>query len=142
MSTRRGARETAFQFLYGALPIATAGGATPEQTVARESFDAFCRNFEREWDDFGWTIVSGVGKNLPTLDKEIHSHSTNWRIERMPFVDLTVLRLAAYEILFLDEIPKTVAINEAIELAKKFGAEDSPAFVNGLLDKLEKSPVK
>ena len=142
MSTRRGARETAFQFLYGAMPVASAGGSTPEQIVSRENFDAFCRNFERECDDFAWVLVSGVGKNLPLLDREIHSHSTNWRIERMPFVDLTVLRLAAFEIIFLEEIPKTVAINEAIEMAKKFGAEDSPAFMNGLLDKLEKSPVK
>jgi N utilization substance protein B len=64
--------------------------------------------------------------------------STNWRLDRMSRVDLTILRLAAQEILFRADIPKSVSINEAVELAKRFGAEDSPAFVNGLLDKIAK----
>lgn len=141
-TTRRSARETAFQFLYGMLPLPAAGGNTKECIFSHAEFASFCQSFEKNDDTFAWELVDGTGKKLPAIDLEIHSHSTNWRIERMPLVDLTALRLATFEIVFHPDIPKTVAINEAIELAKKYGAEDSPAFVNGLLDKLEKKLIE
>ncbi|MEW6056336.1 MAG: transcription antitermination factor NusB [Bdellovibrionota bacterium] len=133
--SRRQAREIAFQFLYGYLPE---GGAGRQIDFSRSEFERFCSNFDQVGDDFAWGLVDGVGKNVPHLDSSIVQLSTNWRIERMPRVDLAILRLAAYEILFCADIPKTVSINEAIEVAKRFGAEDSASFVNGILDKLTK----
>jgi N utilization substance protein B len=136
---RREARESVFQFLYGTLPF-PGGTGNPEGAIApsRRDFDAFCESFVRHSDDFGWELASGAGQNFPAIDETISKLSTNWRLERMPRIDLTILRLSGYEILFRPDIPKTVSINEAVELAKKFGAEDSPSFVNGILDKIEK----
>jgi len=141
-NSRRASRETAFQFLYGLLPLPAPGGKTSDCPFSRAEFSLSFSSFEKVEDDFAWELVEGTGKNLPLIDQEIHANSTNWRIERMPLVDLTVLRMGAFEILFHPDIPKTVAINEAVDLAKKYGAEDSHAFVNGLLDKLEKKSVK
>lgn len=137
---RRQARELAFQFLYGCLgPDRPASGA---EHFAHGDFVSFCANFGQKPDDFAWELAQGTGKNLPRIDESIGKISAHWRIERMPRVDLTILRMACHEILDRADIPKTVSINEAIELAKRFGAEDTPAFVNGILDKLEKGPVK
>lgn len=132
-NSRRQAREVAFQYLYGHLPEKSV-----ETSFSRPDFEAFCSNFTVTIDEFAWEIVSGTGKNVPTIDEAISRLSTNWRLERMPRVDLTILRLAAFEIIHRGDIPKTVAINEAVELAKRFGAEDSASFVNGILDKLDK----
>jgi transcription antitermination protein NusB len=131
--SRRQARETAFQYLYGCLP-----SESVSSTFSRPEFNVFCGNFAYANDDFAWELVEGTGKNVPAIDETITRVSTNWRLERMSRVDLTVLRMGAYEILHRQDIPKTVAINEAVELAKRFGAEDSASFVNGVLDKLEK----
>jgi N utilization substance protein B len=105
-------------------------------------FTHFCSNFRYSFDEFAWEIVEGTGKNLPVLDKAISTQSTRWRIERMPRVDLTILRMAAFEILVAKkrDVPKTVAINEAIELSKRFGSEDSSSFVNGILDHIDRAP--
>jgi N utilization substance protein B len=84
-------------------------------------------------------VALGVFTHTAELDSAIESHSKNWRLERMPRVDLSILRLAAFEILHRTDIPKTVAINEAVELAKRFGTENSGAFINGILDKFEKT---
>lgn len=132
-SSRRQAREVAFQYLYGHLPEKSV-----ETTFSKPDFESFCSNFTVPIDEFAWEVAYGTGKNVPTIDKAIEKLSTNWRLERMPRVDLTILRLAAFEILHRGDIPKTVAINEAVELAKRFGAEDSASFVNGILDKLDK----
>ena len=75
-----------------------------------------------------------LGK-LDDIDKELNSKVQGWNTERMGKVDLTVLRLAVYEIMYDEEIPTGVAINEAVELAKKFGQDSSPSFVNGVLAK-------
>lgn len=137
MPTRREARDTAFQFVYSSMPKPTTAD-TKEFAIDRGDFEHFCNNFGYQATDFAWELCHGTGKNLPTIDKKIGALSTNWRIERMPLVDLSILRLATFEILFRTDVPKTVAINEAIELAKRYGAEDSPAFINGILDQLEK----
>lgn len=131
--SRRNARELAFQFLYGYL-----SNASKVADFSKSEFAHFCANFGHSTDDFAWELIEGTGKNIPTIDETIAGLSTNWRIERMPRVDLTLLRLAAFEILHREDIPKTVSINEAVELAKRFGAEDSASFVNGLLDQLQK----
>jgi N utilization substance protein B len=97
--------------------------------------------------DFAEDIVRGVTENHDLIDRRISEKSKNWALSRMARVDLNILRIATYELLLRDDIPKNVTINEAIEVAKKFGTEDSPAFINGILDEIatgvpEKSPDK
>ena len=79
-----------------------------------------------------------IVEKLPELDKQIEETAKGWRLSRMGKVDLTILRLAVYEMEFDDDVPVGVAINEAVELSKKFGGDDSPAFVNGILGKIGK----
>lgn len=86
--------------------------------------------------EFARSLVEGVVERREALDESIRACSHNWRLERMAKVDLSVLRLAAYELRHCPEVPHRVVLNEAVELAKTFGAEDSGAFVNGLLDEL------
>ena len=81
-------------------------------------------------------LVTGVEEHLEALDSAIEEISENWSVSRMPVVDRNILRLAAYEILFVDDIPDSVSINEAVELAKTYGGDDSSKFVNGVLGKL------
>ena len=85
---------------------------------------------------FAESLAMGVVENITRLDSELTRASAHWSISRMARVDRCILRLAAFEILFSDDIPASVAINEAIEIAKRFGSDDSPGFVNGVLDKL------
>lgn len=80
--------------------------------------------------------VSLIVELLPEIDKKLESVSEGWKLERMGKVELTILRLAAYELLYDEDIPANVAINEAVELAKVYGGDTSPAFVNGILAKL------
>ena len=84
-------------------------------------------------------LVLGTLDKKPDIDKMIERFAENWKIGRMAFVDRNILRLSAYEICFLEEIPIKVAINEAVELAKRYGEPDSSKFVNGILDKIAKS---
>jgi transcription antitermination protein NusB len=82
------------------------------------------------------TLVEGVIAHQPTIDELISTHSTGWSLERMPAVDRTVLRLAVFELLYVDEVPSAVAINEAVALVKDLSTDDSPAFVNGVLSRI------
>ena len=91
--------------------------------------------------EYGRKLLEGVESNKPMLDQRISHASNNWAIDRMPAVDRSILRLATYEVLCLDEIPVSVAINEAVNLAKKFGGDDSPRFVNGILGRIANVPV-
>ncbi|MFA6035065.1 MAG: transcription antitermination factor NusB [Myxococcota bacterium] len=127
MPRRHQSRECALQILYAI----DAGGLD-----ARTALSGF-------WDDFGKeegvreyteTLVNGVACNLAAIDQELEKRSINWRMSRMSLVDRNILRLAAYEMLFGEDVPGKVSIDEAIELAKRFGSEDSRAFVNGILD--------
>ena len=77
-----------------------------------------------------------VREKMPMIDIMIDEKSTGWNTSRMGKVELTILRLAVYEMLFDEDVPVTVAINEAVEIAKKFGGDDTPAFVNGVLAKV------
>lgn len=81
-------------------------------------------------------VVLGVAEDLPAVDEAIRKASTNWRLERMARVDRNVLRLGAWELLRRIEVPRAVILDEAVELAKRFGSEDSGAFVNGVLDRI------
>jgi N utilization substance protein B len=87
---------------------------------------------------FAEELILGVAENLEKIDQVIEEHSTNWALDRMARVDLSLLRLATYELLFRLETPTSVVINEAIEIGKRFGSKDTPAFVNGILDKISR----
>lgn len=87
-------------------------------------------------DDFLTMLVLGVEKNRQEVDDIIIQHLENWTIDRIASVERTVLRIAAYEINFVDSIPESVSINEAVELAKKYADEKSGKFVNGVLSKI------
>jgi N utilization substance protein B len=91
-------------------------------------------------DDTVWPffleLVEGVYKNKVEIDALINETSENWKLDRMAVVDRNILRFSVYELLYVDDIPPSVTMNEAIELAKRYGAEDSPSFINGILDKI------
>lgn len=87
-------------------------------------------------DELTTTLVEGVENNQAELDKEIAAHAKGWTLARMPTIDLTVLRIAAFELRCRPEVPVAVVLNEAIELAKRFSTDDSGRFVNGVLSAL------
>ena len=84
-------------------------------------------------------MVQGTCQNREYLDSLIRHSSTNWRLERMTRVDRCILRLGVFEIAFIKEIPPKVSIDESVELGKKFGTEESGAFINGVLDNIYNS---
>lgn len=89
--------------------------------------------------DYATALVRGVEAHRMAIDKHLAATSENWALARMPIVDRSVLRLATYEMMYVDDVPTSVTINEAVELAKDFGGEDeSPRFVNGVLGRIAK----
>ncbi|NCO23574.1 MAG: transcription antitermination factor NusB [Candidatus Infernicultor aquiphilus] len=105
--------------------------------------EALKYNFEsnelpEEVKEFTIILVRGVISNLAEIDKEIKSYTNNWSLERITNIDRNILRIAIYEILYIDNIPKSVSINEAVELAKKYSTKSSFSFVNGVLGKINK----
>jgi N utilization substance protein B len=129
VGTRRLGRELALQVLY-ALDI--------NPMDIRTFLPAFWENNPSPADAraFAGQLIEGVETHRADLDALITAKAQHWSITRMARVDLNLIRLAAYELLYRDDIPKKVIINEAVEIAKKFGSEDSPAFVNGILDEI------
>jgi N utilization substance protein B len=89
-----------------------------------------------EETQFARRLVEGVQGARESIDGLIEKSSTNWRVTRMPLVDRNILRLAIYELMHCEDIPGAVSINEAVELAKRFGGSDSRAFVNGIVDRV------
>ena len=89
--------------------------------------------------DYIRNVIDGVFSNVQTLDSTVEQNAKGWKLQRISRVDLSILRLCIYEIRFRDDIPLNVSINEAVELAKKFGSEDSGSFINGILSNV-KSP--
>lgn len=88
---------------------------------------------------FAEELVQGVYDQLEVIDETLHSYSTNWSLERMARVDLALLRLSAYELMYRPDIPVNVVINEAIEIGKRYGTKETPAFINGILDRISRS---
>jgi len=91
---------------------------------------------------FATQLVEGTIEHLDEIDRLIATHADNWNINRMAVVDRNILRLGAYELLHLEEVPPKVCLNEAVELAKRFGDEGSGKFVNGVLDAIHKTHVR
>ena len=127
--TRRKARVIAVQVLYEVdgsdHEVASALATRLDDSAVTPDSDAFTRK-----------LVHGVLANRPKIDKIIATHAPNWPIEQMAMVDRNILRVAIYEILMAGETPPKVAINEAVELGKIYGADRSPMFVNGVLGAL------
>jgi len=94
-----------------------------------------------EVKEFSLILVKGVMSNLSDIDKVINHSANNWSLERITNIDRSILRIAIYEILYLKNIPKSVSINEAVELAKKYGTKSSFSFVNGVLGQINKDDL-
>ena len=130
MKQRSRSRELALQFLYqldllGAEVLAQ----LPEFLRSEERNAETCR--------FATRLVKGTHEHRQTIDEAIQAVAQNWNVNRMAVIDRNVLRLATYELLHCDDIPPKVAINEAIELGKRYSTEKSGAFINGILDKIK-----
>jgi len=95
-----------------------------------------------EPDEFCRGLALGAEAHVAAIDETIGDVSENWSVSRMPLVDRNILRLATYELLFVEDVPASVSINEAVELAKVFGGEDSSKFVNGVLGRIAERHVK
>ncbi len=106
--------------------------------VGREVIAAFVRERLRDpaLEPFSLGLYDGVVAHAADIDRRLAAAAENWRIARMAVVDRNILRLGGYELLFTPETPANVALDEAIELARRFGSAGSPAFVNGVLDRL------
>lgn len=134
MGARRTARERALQALY---QLDTSGGEPTEALAsAWAAEEQGAPSSDPESERFARSLVEGAWQRLAELDKLIETHSHNWRVDRMARIDRSVLRLGVYELKFCPETPRRVTINEAVELGKRFGTEESSAFINGLLDRI------
>jgi transcription antitermination protein NusB len=137
LSARREGRELALQALYSKDLVPQDAGSTLKRIM--ENFgegDEPTLEIQSKAFAFASELVNGVLANLAEIDARIAAKSKHWSKARMARVDLNILRLAVYELLYRSDIPKNVTMNEAIEVAKKFGAEDSASFVNGILDEI------
>lgn len=136
MRKRTKSRENALKILY-AIDIT---GDEPKECI-----DKFWKNDEEsdlEVKRFANSLVLGTSNKRKEIDKMISERATNWQMERMAVIDRNILRLAAYELLYVEEIPPKVTINEAIDIAKRYGDSESGKFVNGVLDKINKDIAK
>jgi transcription antitermination factor NusB len=127
MGKRHRARELAIQVLFQM-------EYTPGDPG--ESFDRVCESFGPPKDVRAYSreVVAGVWEKKADLDRLIRRSSKNWRMERMSRVDRNILRIAIYEVLYRKDVPPKVSIDEAVELGKQYGSEESGAFINGILD--------
>ena len=130
MTRRTRGREIALQVLYQLEQNPGQGPAEVAQFIER-------RLREPKLCAFANALVGGVLKHQPRIDSLISEVAENWRLDRMAAIDRNILRLGAYELLYCDEVPAKVAINEALELAKRYSTAQSSRFVNGILDRLQ-----
>ena len=127
MGLRRKARELALQSLYQA----ELNGVGP-----LDNFPLLCDNFQVDPQVMPQAeqLLQGIVSHAEELDRLIGQYARNWRVGRMSVIDRNLIRLGAYEMLHREEVPATVAINEAIEIAKRYSTDDAPSFINGILD--------
>ena len=130
MGRRRQSREAALKLLY-ALDITR---DAVKEMVRTPWAEAMMPETIRA---FTTTLVTGVIRHRNEIDAFIQECSTNWSLERIGLVERNILRFAIYELCFLPDIPPNVTINEAVEVAKKYGTEEAPAFINGILDRIK-----
>ncbi len=125
---RTRARSQALQLLFQA--------EATERSVQEVLDDAYALSDDEPLDDFGRLLALGADEHRQEADSIIGRSSTNWTVERMPSVDRNLLRLAVYEMLYVDEVATAVTIDESVELAKAYGTDESSRFVNGLLGRV------
>ena len=126
VGARRKARTLALQALYEIASVGHQADEVVANLLAGTGLSA-------EGDSFTHELVSGVIQNKEKIDLNIQKFAPAWPIEQIPIVDRSILRLAIFEVLFDNKVPVKVAINEAVELAKTFGGDSSPRFINGVL---------
>lgn len=134
MGTRRLSREAALQFLYQ-----EDFTITPDQQFGydlAERFDLFCALYQvnKKARAYAVVLLQGITDNLEQVDRLIAEAASNWRLSRIAATDRNLLRIAVFEMAKMEDVPPQVAINEAVEIAKRFAGEDSPKFINGVLD--------
>ena len=95
-----------------------------------------------EADDFLKRLVLGVAEHYAEFDRLIEQYSEHWRLDRINMIERNILRMALFELLYCEEIPPKVTLNEAIDLGKKYGSEESGSFINGLLDRIQNEVVR
>jgi len=129
MGLRRKGREAALQMLFqlDVSAVPTDQGITDYWATLAMS---------KEGEDFATELVRGCMNEMEEIDRTIRTVSHHWRLERMTRVDRNILRLGTYELLRMPDVPRRVTLNEAVELAKRYGAEGSSGFVNGVLDRI------
>jgi len=133
MGTRRESRELVLQFLYQQDAVPRYSQPLPQAFKEFLELQEHAEASRRFADE----LARGVVEHMEVIDARIKGCCKNWDFHRIAVVDRNILRLAIYELLFRDDIPPVVSINEAIELAKKFSTEDSGCFVNGILDHIK-----
>jgi len=125
MGTRRKARVIALQALY---QVDLTGDELDHVIKQRIS-----RLRDRAQKSFAEFLVRGTWEHREELDRQIESHSHHWHLARLAYVDRNLMRMCLYEMLYCDDIPPSVSINEAVELARQYGSDESPRFINGVL---------
>jgi transcription antitermination protein NusB len=135
LGRRRKSREFALQVLY-------------QLNITKQDALQVLTQFEGhflshgEADEFLKCLVLGVLEHFSELDRLIEKYSENWRLDRINIIDRNILRMALFELLYCEEIPPKVTINEAIDLGKRYGSEDSGSFINGILDRIQNEVVR
>ena len=135
MRKRTLSRELALKILY------QSDIANKPFSVAIEDFFKDEETKEKTVIEYTRRLVLGVGEHLNEIDKKISEYAANWELKRMAVIDRNVLRLGVFELKFESDVPPKVTINEAVELAKKYGDIDSSKFINGVLDKIHKTEL-
>lgn len=129
---RKLSREKAMELLFG---------MTLSKDTMEDAVEAFVENYEGDIKEIDLTYVKqvliGVNNNKEAIDKVIQDNLHNWKIERISKVNLSILRIATYELLYDKEVPRGVAINEALEITRRYSDEKSVSFINGVLDKVK-----
>ncbi len=131
---RRELRESIFQLLF-----MTEFNATEEMEEQKALYLENIEDLQEKDQTYIHNKFGKICEKIAEIDGKLNESSKGWKTTRMSKVDLTILRLAVFEVMYDEDVPTRVAINEAVELAKKFGGDDSPAFINGVLGKVAKS---
>jgi N utilization substance protein B len=136
---RRRSREMALQLLFQMSFAPTGDFKTiPAGTMLKRFVEDFA--VESEVSEYGSQLFLGIAHHLTEIDGVIQSHSSHWKVSRMGLVDLSVMRIAVFEMKYMEpQLTPNVAINEAVEIAKTFGSTESGAFVNGILDQVSRA---
>ena len=141
MGSRRTSREIALQFLFQ-----EDFTLRPDQQHGYDlddRFELFCNLFQanKKARDYALQLLRGICGDIEKLDRLIAENATNWRMSRIAATDRNLLRIAVYEMLEMPDVPPQVAINEAVEIAKRFAGDESPKFINGILDAIKSKVV-